>query len=147
MTHFSEKIYQLRKEFSYSQEEVAERLQVSRQTISNWENGTAQPALDKAVELSNLFQVSLDELVGKIVGKSKPISPLLSDLVGQTITIFLVPSSDSDAWISVSRTEVTACEVIAVSEHSLTVIVTEKKQRIERVFMLRDIVGMKQEVV
>ena len=71
MTHFSEKIYQLRKEFSYSQEEVAERLQVSRQTISNWENGTAQPALDKAVELSNLFQVSLDELVGKIVGKSK----------------------------------------------------------------------------
>ena len=145
MTHFSEKIYQLRKEFSYSQEEVAERLQVSRQTISNWENGTAQPALDKAVELSNLFQVSLDELVGKIVGKSKPISPLLSDLVGQTITIFLVPSSD--AWISVSRTEVTACEVIAVSEHSLTVIVSEKKQRIERVFMLRDIVGMKQEVV
>ncbi|WP_373754678.1 helix-turn-helix transcriptional regulator [Jeotgalibaca porci] len=145
MTHFSEKIYQLRKEFSYSQEEVAERLQVSRQTISNWENGTAQPALDKAVELSNLFQVSLDELVGKIVGKSKPISPLLSDLVGQTITIFLVPSSD--AWISVSRTEVTACEVIAVSEHSLKVIVSEKKQRIERVFMLRDIVGMKQEVV
>lgn len=145
MTHFSEKIYQLRKEFSYSQEEVAERLQVSRQTISNWENGTAQPALDKAVELSNLFQVSLDELVGKIVGKSKPISPLLSDLVGQTITIFLVPSSD--AWISVSRTEVTDCEVIAVSEHSLTVIVNEKKQRIERVFMLRDIVGMKQEVV
>lgn len=145
MTHFSEKIYQLRKEFSYSQEEVAERLQVSRQTISNWENGTAQPALDKAVELSNLFQVSLDELVGKIVGKSKPISPLLSDLVGQTITIFLVPSSD--AWTSVSRTEVTACEVIAVSEHSLKVIVSEKKQRIERVFMLRDIVGMKQEVV
>lgn len=145
MTHFSEKIYQLRKEFSYSQEEVAERLQVSRQTISNWENGTAQPALDKAVELSNLFQVSLDELVGKLVGKSKPISPLLSDLVGQTITIFLVPSSD--AWISVSRTEVTACEVIAVSEHSLKVIVSEKKQRIERVFMLRDIVGMKQEVV
>ena len=145
MTHFSEKIYQLRKEFSYSQEEVAERLQVSRQTISNWENGTAQPALDKAVELSNLFQVSLDELVGKIVGKSKPISPLLSDLVGQTITIFLVPSSDG--WISVSRTEVTACEVIAVSEHSLKVIVSEKKQRIERVFMLRDIVGMKQEVV
>ena len=145
MTHFSEKIYQLRKEFSHSQEEVAERLQVSRQTISNWENGTAQPALDKAVELSNLFQVSLDELVGKIVGKSKPISPLLSDLVGQTITIFLVPSSD--AWISVSRTEVTACEVIAVSEHSLKVIVSEKKQRIERVFMLRDIVGMKQEVV
>ena len=118
---------------------------MSRQTISNWENGTAQPALDKAVELSNLFQVSLDELVGKIVGKSKPTSPLLSDLVGQTITIFLVPSSD--AWISVSRTEVTACEVIAVSEHSLKVIVSEKKQRIERVFMLRDIVGMKQEVV
>ena len=42
MTTFSEKVFQLRKEFAYSQEELAEKLEVSRQTISNWENGTAQ---------------------------------------------------------------------------------------------------------
>ncbi|MGO4940518.1 helix-turn-helix transcriptional regulator [Fundicoccus sp. Sow4_D5] len=71
MTTFSEKVYQLRKEFAYSQEELAEKLEVSRQTISNWENGTAQPALDKAVELSNLFDVSLDEMVGKKFNKPK----------------------------------------------------------------------------
>lgn len=57
MKKFSEKVFQLRKELRLSQEEVAEKLKVSRQTISNWENGSAQPTIDKAVELANLFDV------------------------------------------------------------------------------------------
>ena len=145
MTTFSEKVYQLRKEFDYSQEELAEKLEVSRQTISNWENGTAQPALDKAVELSNLFDVSLDEMVGKKIQQAKIVSPILKALVGQTVSVLLNPSSD--AWMSVNRTEVKNCEVIDVSEHSLKVIVDERKQRIERVFMLKDVIGIKEEVV
>lgn len=145
MTTFSEKVYQLRKEFAYSQEELAEKLEVSRQTISNWENGTAQPALDKAVELSNLFDVSLDEMVGKKIQQAKIVSPILKALVGQTVSVLLNPSSD--AWMSVNRTEVKNCEVIDVSEHSLKVIVDERKQRIERVFMLKDVIGIKEEVV
>ena len=59
--------------------------------------------------------------------------------------MFLNPTSD--AWISMSRTEVKNCEVIDVSEHSLKVIVDERKQKIERVFMLKDITGIKEEVV
>lgn len=145
MTTFSEKVYQLRKEFAYSQEELAGKLEVSRQTISNWENGTEQPVLDKAVELSNLFDVSLDEMVGKKVRQAKIVSSILKELVGQTVSVLLHPTSD--AWISVSRTEVKNCEVIDVSEHSLKVIVDEGKQRIERVFMLKDINGIKEEVV
>lgn len=145
MTTFSEKVYQLRKEFAYSQEELAEKLEVSRQTISNWENGTAQPALDKAVELSNLFDVSLDEMVGKKIQQAKTVSPILKAFIGQTVSVFLNPSSD--AWMSVSRTEVKNCEVIDVSEHSLKVIVDERKQKIERIFMLKDIIGIKEEVV
>ena len=49
--------------------------------------------------------------------------------------------------MSVSRTEVKNCEVIDVSEHSLKVIIDEGKQRIERVFMLKDINGFKEEVI
>ena len=46
-----------------SQQELAERLHVSRQSISKWELGTAKPDLDNMIRLSELFGVSLDELV------------------------------------------------------------------------------------
>lgn len=144
MMKFSEKIYQLRKDFRLSQEGVAERLNVSRQTISNWENGSAQPSLDKAVELANLFDVSLDELVGKARRKSEKPSDLLMSLLNQSITIYLNP--ETDAWISVSKTELKNCEVIEVNPNSVKIIMVEKNQRIERLLFLKDIVGFEKEV-
>ena len=46
-----------------TQEELAERMGVSRQTVSKWELDSATPELDKLIELSALFNISLDELV------------------------------------------------------------------------------------
>ena len=46
-----------------SQEELAEQLQVSRQSVSKWETGASVPSLDKLVELARLFGITLDELV------------------------------------------------------------------------------------
>lgn len=58
-----EKLYELRRAAGLSQEELAERLNVSRQAVSKWENGAAQPELSKLVELSRLYGVSVDELL------------------------------------------------------------------------------------
>lgn len=58
-----EKIYRLRKQAGMSQEEAAERLNISRQALSRWENGTAQPAANNIVEISKLFKVSTDYLL------------------------------------------------------------------------------------
>ena len=58
-----EKLYELRRAAGLSQEELAERLNVSRQAVSKWENGAAQPELSKLVELSRLYSVSVDELL------------------------------------------------------------------------------------
>mgnify|MGYP004606554191 FL=1 len=58
-----EKLYELRRTAGLSQEELAEKLNVSRQAVSKWENGTAQPELSKLVELSRLYGVSVDELL------------------------------------------------------------------------------------
>lgn len=58
-----EKIYQLRKQSGMSQEEVAERLNVSRQALSRWENGSAQPTANNIVEISKLFKVTTDYLL------------------------------------------------------------------------------------
>lgn len=58
-----EKLIKLRKKQGYSQQEVADLLSVTRQTISNWECGQAMPALDKAAELARLYHVSMDDLM------------------------------------------------------------------------------------
>ena len=61
---FDENLRNLRKEKDYSQEYLAEKLGVTRQTISKWENGTAMPDLKKLIELADFFEASMDDLLG-----------------------------------------------------------------------------------
>ena len=60
---FNEKLIKLRKASVLSQEELGDKLNVARQTISKWELGETTPEMDKLGELSNLFEISIDELV------------------------------------------------------------------------------------
>ena len=60
---FNNKLYELRKQKGLSQEELANRLNVSRQTISKWEIGDSTPDMEKLIAISDLFDISLDELV------------------------------------------------------------------------------------
>lgn len=57
------KISQLRKLSGMTQEQLAEKLHVSRQTISKWEAGTTMPDLESVVTISRMFQVPLDDLM------------------------------------------------------------------------------------
>ena len=61
--NLGETIYRLRTEKNLSQGDLAEMLDVSRQSISKWENNSAVPDLNKIVKLSEIFGVSLEELV------------------------------------------------------------------------------------
>lgn len=63
MNNLGEKIYELRTKNNMSQGDLAEMLQVSRQSVSKWENNTSVPDLDKLVKMSEIFGISLDELV------------------------------------------------------------------------------------
>ena len=58
----SEKIYTLRRKNRLSQEQLAERIGLSRQAISKWEGGLSTPELDKLKALSECFQITIDEL-------------------------------------------------------------------------------------
>ena len=60
---FGKQIKKLRQEAQLSQEELAERIYVSRQTISNWENDKSYPDVNSLVLLSETFQISLDKLI------------------------------------------------------------------------------------
>ena len=59
-----QRIQELRFGCGWSQVEVAKRLQVTKQTVSNWENGNIQPSIDMLIRLAHLFHVSTDYLLG-----------------------------------------------------------------------------------
>ncbi|MCI9314584.1 MAG: helix-turn-helix transcriptional regulator [Lachnospiraceae bacterium] len=61
--NLSKKIYELRKASGMSQEQLAEKINVSRQSISKWESGESYPEIERLIELSNVFDVSTDYLL------------------------------------------------------------------------------------
>ena len=69
---FAQRLQEMRKGAGLSQEELAERLGVSRQSVSKWELGQAYPETEKIIELSRMFGVSLDVL---LKGEEPPAAP------------------------------------------------------------------------
>lgn len=69
-----EKILNQRKARGWSQEELAERISVSRQAVSRWEAGTAKPDADKIIALCDLFGISADYLLRDLGGSSDDAS-------------------------------------------------------------------------
>lgn len=61
--NIGDKILELRKSKGYSQEDIANKLNVSRQTVSKWETNQSVPDIDKLVPLCELFNISTDELL------------------------------------------------------------------------------------
>ena len=87
---FNEKLIMLRKQHNLSQEQVAEKLGVARQTISKWELGETTPEMDKLIIISELYNITLDELMkeeneGKVI--NDPNNTNSQKLAGMTIKI------------------------------------------------------------
>ncbi|MDE5864670.1 MAG: helix-turn-helix domain-containing protein [Lachnospiraceae bacterium] len=61
--NFAEKLLNLRTQYGYSQEALAEKLKVSRQAISKWELGSTLPETEKVIIISEFFNVSIDYLL------------------------------------------------------------------------------------
>ena len=67
----NENLKQLRKSKGLSQEELAIRLNVVRQTISKWEKGLSVPDADMLIKIADIFEVSVSELLGAKINKKK----------------------------------------------------------------------------
>lgn len=90
---FEEKLMKLRKERALSQEELGEKLNVTRQTVSKWELGQSKPEMDKLIEISKFFGVSLEELTndeGEVKVNEGPINTKDTKGNGKYIIIILV---------------------------------------------------------
>ena len=70
-----EKLSRLRKEYNYTQEQLADVLGVSRQSISKWESDIEYPETDKLVKMGKLFECSMDYLLNEDISEKKGLQP------------------------------------------------------------------------
>jgi transcriptional regulator with XRE-family HTH domain len=70
----ADKIVRLRKQFDWSQEELAEKMNISRQSVSKWESTNSIPDINKIIMLANIFDVSTDFLLKDDVEEFDPLS-------------------------------------------------------------------------
>lgn len=104
---FNNKLIRLRKANAMSQEELAEKLNVSRQAISKWELGDVSPDSDKIVALSNLFGVTTDYLLKDelenpattIIMRSDPNKNIIISKILRFLSTFLYAMGLLVAWI------------------------------------------------
>lgn len=71
---FGEKLALMRKENNYTQEQLAELLQVSRQSISKWESGLTFPETDRLIKMGKLFSCSIDYLLNDEITQRQPVA-------------------------------------------------------------------------
>ena len=62
----ADKIVRLRKKNGWSQEELAQKMNVSRQAVSKWENGTSDPSTSNLIALAKLFKISAEDLLREV---------------------------------------------------------------------------------
>ncbi len=71
---FGENLINLRKQKGWSQDDLADNLNLSRQAISKWENDTSKPDIDNIKKISKIFSVTIDDLLNNDVVKDKAVT-------------------------------------------------------------------------
>ena len=93
---FGKRLASLRKERQWTQEEVAQRLSVSAQAVSKWENDAYFPDLDMLVQLASLFETTTDALLGKKVDQVVEMSPTTKRDLNKLVFRIRIKSVDGD---------------------------------------------------
>ena len=94
MTSVGKNLKNIRKKNDLTQDELAEKLSVTRQAVSNWENGKTEPDIETLTKIAQIFDISIDELVDGIPKGIKELRGKKSHLyIGIGFTVFYVISS------------------------------------------------------
>ena len=108
---FADKLIRLRKKNGWSQEELAEKMQVSRQAVIRWESGRSYPEVDKILYICNRYQVSIADLfaeeapVPAAAAEAHPApeqeaAPLPRATLGSAVGAFLTNLSPKNKWLA-----------------------------------------------
>ena len=138
MKQMGNKIAQRRNDLGLTQNEFAEKLSVTRQTISRWEAGTVLPDIDKISDIASILQVSCDYLLKDEIEEdtiSTAFAPgkLLSSLLNKKVKLNFF---DDEGDIELFNKE---CEILSFEGNWIKVIAQNKKETIEKLIPLSSV--------
>ena len=119
MTTIGSKIIELRKKHNFTQERLAEKVGVSRQTLSSWESDITSPTLAQANVLAKVFKISLDELADNDIEmecKDRSQNQIFHNLIEQTCYLTLI-----DDILDIDFTSTTPVKVLSVNDDFIKV--------------------------
>ena len=119
-----DKLKNARLKKSMTQEEVAEKLFVSRQSISNWENNKTYPDIGNVIALSDLYQISLDELLKGSDNFMKHLEESTDIVKSNKKLIFIIVIALIAMILMAMFTEFLPEKVVLIAIFTLAVIVT-----------------------
>ena len=142
MNELGNKIAQKRKDVGMTQIEFADKLAVTRQTVSRWEAGSVLPDIDKIPDIADLLGVSCDYLMKDDVTEERTSSPqyrisrLLQETVGKRVRLqFFEDEADIDLYNTV-------CTVIGFEGSWMKVLAEKKKGNIEKLIPVSSVLSV-----
>lgn len=141
MNQLGEKIARKRKDLGITQIEFADKMCVTRQTVSRWEAGTVYPDIDKISDIAELLQVSCDYLLKddaevESAGSLSGISRLLKSAEGKTVRLsFFDEEADPDLYKA-------ECRIIAFEGNWMKVEAETKKGTLEKLIPVSSILSL-----
>ncbi len=141
MNEMGNKIAQKRKDLGLTQTEFAEKLNVTRQTVSRWEAGTVMPDIDKISDIADVLGVSCDYLLkDDMTEDSAPsgraVSRLLLDAVGKVVKLnFFDGEADIDLYDE-------KCRILDFEGNWMKIEADTKKGRIEKMVPLSAVLSL-----
>lgn len=141
MSELGNKIAKKRKDIGLTQIEFAEKLSVTRQTVSRWEAGSVMPDIDKISDIADLLGVSCDyllkdDVVEEETVNSRGISRLLKDVKGRMVILSFF---DGEADVDLFNTD---CRIIDYEGNWMKVEADTKKGRIEKLLPVSSILSL-----
>ncbi len=141
MTTIGSKIIELRKKHNFTQERLAEKVGVSRQTLSSWESDITSPTLAQANVLAKVFKISLDELADNDIEmecKDRSQNQIFHNLIEQTCYLTLI-----DDILDIDFTSTTPVKVLSVNDDFIKVEYRKGKKIIMKLVDMDLIIAIK----
>ena len=107
--NLKENLKRIRKENNLSQEQLADKLNVSRQSVSKWESGTSYPEMDKMIQLCRMFDLNIDELLNQDIKKVREEKNSKIDINKYIDSFLHFVSKSYDMLNSMTKTQVLRC--------------------------------------
>lgn len=123
--NIGKKIVELRKGSNYTQEKLASKLDITRQTLSNWESNISSPDLEQAKKIAELFNISLDDLVN-IKFEIDTNKNILNTLIGKECLV------DSEGFDS-KYNYMTKCKIVDINSKYIKIEYTYKKEKLVKI--------------